>query len=1254
MFVILFDLLLARLALLLTFITSVFFAINVNAAPLGGNVTSGTAVISTQNITTNITQESENLIIDWNSFNLDSDEIVNFDQPSSSSIVLNNILQNDASAINGTIKANGKVILINPRGLIFGGGAQINTADLIVSSLSMVKEEFLNGEFVFSDIDENQGVIINHGTIQAASGVTFIGESIINNGLITAELGYINLAAGNQAVLTFDEQGFMGVKVDGDVINNELGLENAIENNGQLMAVGRVAISARVTSQLFDKAINNSGIVKATGFNITSLTDTPNIHLESNGNIENSGTLIASDLAAPNDLQAGRIIIAGKEVIHSGLLDVSSTSGRGGHIDLLGEQVGMTENGIINANGDQRGGTIRIGSSNQGEGIDAINAEAVYIGENTQITANAGTAGDGGEIEIGSENTIRYFGNVETQGGSSSGNGGSIYISAKDHLVFNGNVNSTAAKGEVGELRLETHSLAVIADGEGIVVDGGLDFSEASESNLTASTVNHLLDTSAVKLSASNQISFDSAIESDSVNSLKLVSANTININSAINIAGLLRLETGIVNLSVLAGIDASMAEISASQLMGSSAINIVETLNISEVDDMAEFNGVITATGPSAHLIANNNNSLDLVSNVNAFSVLNTEFVNFKVVNMGGGTLNGAAIEGLYSIKDSQSVEINNILFNQITSVIASDGIDKVLGLENQQWLLSDTNKDVTTAGIFFTNIDNAENGHVVGTSGRDEFTIIGTQSVTTNGIAFAGISSIDAGDQIDMVSGANAWAISAAGVEASGIDIFAAEIMNSLEQGSLLGTSEDDFFVIEDTKSVTVKGMTFNNIAFVDAGDGSDDIQYDSGTWNVQSENRMVLRGIDFSSIESINVNNSDGVTERTLTGTEADDVFKLVAENAVSSNGITFYGIGSVDARGGEDTVEQGGSWQLFDAGFEAQNIDFFSVERVNSNPQGILIGTAGSDTFQLVAGENNETNVLIDNEIMFTNIGQVNGGENGGEGDLVISDHSQEWQLNKDGNFSSDQLIFSGIERAASTASTVLGSDEQDIFETTNITNTVIANNVYFENVSIFDGGGSDDQLIINSNNSVTIIDQDNTDRFSQSVDQFASQVIFKNVELLDITTTGDVNLSSGFDVLNIEAENLTVVTRENVTIDNFNVNGELSILTENALTFQNDVEFNSQKVKLSAQSVEFMGSLKVVTNDFILDAGQLIVEGGIDVDVNVERTVPADVGEDISLSIFNEINMFLASEGSIRIQDSVDSADGFKWLISDAD
>ena len=113
------------------------------AGPQGGNITHGSGTIGTQGNTTSILQNSNQLIIDWNSFNINSNEAVNFNQPSANSVALNNILQYDASRINGQINANGQVVLINPRGLIFGSGAEINTAGLIVSSLSIAKEAFL-------------------------------------------------------------------------------------------------------------------------------------------------------------------------------------------------------------------------------------------------------------------------------------------------------------------------------------------------------------------------------------------------------------------------------------------------------------------------------------------------------------------------------------------------------------------------------------------------------------------------------------------------------------------------------------------------------------------------------------------------------------------------------------------------------------------------------------------------------------------------------------------------------------------------------------------------------------------------------------------------------------------------------------------------------------------------------------------------------------------------------------------------------
>ena len=69
------------------------------AAPSGGVVTSGSANISQNGKVTDITQSTQKASINWNKFNIASDETVNFKQPNSSSITLNRVVGNEKSII---------------------------------------------------------------------------------------------------------------------------------------------------------------------------------------------------------------------------------------------------------------------------------------------------------------------------------------------------------------------------------------------------------------------------------------------------------------------------------------------------------------------------------------------------------------------------------------------------------------------------------------------------------------------------------------------------------------------------------------------------------------------------------------------------------------------------------------------------------------------------------------------------------------------------------------------------------------------------------------------------------------------------------------------------------------------------------------------------------------------------------------------------------------------------------------------------
>ena len=76
---------------------SLVFVGTAAAAPEGGSVTAGEAEINYSDNLTEINQNSEKASIDWQSFNLNQLETVNFIQPGVSSITLNRISGNEKS-----------------------------------------------------------------------------------------------------------------------------------------------------------------------------------------------------------------------------------------------------------------------------------------------------------------------------------------------------------------------------------------------------------------------------------------------------------------------------------------------------------------------------------------------------------------------------------------------------------------------------------------------------------------------------------------------------------------------------------------------------------------------------------------------------------------------------------------------------------------------------------------------------------------------------------------------------------------------------------------------------------------------------------------------------------------------------------------------------------------------------------------------------------------------------------------------------
>src|SRR4051812_41844327 len=92
---------------------------NANTLPTGGNVTAGSAVVSSSGNKMQIDQSTQKAILQWDSFSIGSGAWVNFTQPSSSAIALNRVMGNNPSEIFGRLSANGQVFLTNPNGVLF-------------------------------------------------------------------------------------------------------------------------------------------------------------------------------------------------------------------------------------------------------------------------------------------------------------------------------------------------------------------------------------------------------------------------------------------------------------------------------------------------------------------------------------------------------------------------------------------------------------------------------------------------------------------------------------------------------------------------------------------------------------------------------------------------------------------------------------------------------------------------------------------------------------------------------------------------------------------------------------------------------------------------------------------------------------------------------------------------------------------------------------------------------------------------------
>ena len=431
--------------------------------PTGGSVASGKASIGSSGSTETIDQTTRDAIINWQTFSINSGETTKFLVPNSSSATLNRVSGGNASAIYGSLESNGKIILINPNGILIGPSGRIDTASFLGSTLDVTDADFLkNGNLHFTG---NGGSIENDGTINASTGdVYLLAPQVTNTGTITAAKGKVGLAAGTDILL----------QQKGD---DNLFIQPGTASSARAAGVTQSGTILAATAELkaaggnaYALAINNSGAITATGFKkiggeVLLTADT--------GAITNSGSIRAT---------------SGKSGGKVSVTSVSGTITNSGTLDASATGAGAT------------GGSVMMKST----------SGAVVSTSTGKLASHGGVGGQGGQVEM-SGGTVQALGLVDTT--SVGGKTGMFTIDPATFTVAASGGDETGA--QVGNM-LETTDVTLNAD-NAVIINDGITWTSGDTLTLSTNTAGSTISINAPITSATGGLTINAAAQTDAI-----------------------------------------------------------------------------------------------------------------------------------------------------------------------------------------------------------------------------------------------------------------------------------------------------------------------------------------------------------------------------------------------------------------------------------------------------------------------------------------------------------------------------------------------------------------------------------------------------------------------------------------------------------------------------------------------------------------------------------------------------------------
>ena len=452
------------------------------ALPTGGQLVAGQVTATVNGTQLTLDQASRAAIMNWSQFNIAPNELVRILQSSPDAAMLARVTGGDPSQLLGRLQTDGRLFLINPKGIVVGQGAVIDTAAFLASTLDVADADFLKGGPLTFQGDSAAGVV-NLGKITAREGnVLLLAHTVKNGGEISAAKGTTGLGSGTEVYLASPDAPVFVVRTNLPATTEQTGVDNSgviTAAQAQLEAAG---------GGLFDLAVNHTGRVQATG-------------------VEHR----------PD----GRILL----------------TAAGGNVLVTGSATARAADGS--------GGEILVGGDYQGKNAAVANAANTQVAASAALDASAAVAaGDGGRIIVWADNATRFDGTLAARAGAQGGYGGFAEVSGKRSLGFAGAVDLAAPAGARGRLLLDPDEITIIpgavAAPPGLADRIWLSSEDGASQVLGADTLTGLLATADVFMQAGSKLQVDAPVivAAGGASGVQLsLQAPTVTLNETVSLA---------------------------------------------------------------------------------------------------------------------------------------------------------------------------------------------------------------------------------------------------------------------------------------------------------------------------------------------------------------------------------------------------------------------------------------------------------------------------------------------------------------------------------------------------------------------------------------------------------------------------------------------------------------------------------------------------------------------------------------------